>query len=262
MGKGEEPIADAWGLDDLAPLRTRLRREYLAEVITYKVDKNGDVGEEICREDYVFCGASSTLGPPNTRVRLKNRMDNSELFSLNAGIELDDRTGRPREHDGFCYRIAPEDLRLLRICCGRDDLNHTKPTTPNSPPAKESVANGASSGITYGGIPVDQLQDRLSQKVSIDHFDIVVTEPNGWFIERRNAHDAPWMPSCFFPLSLSHSALEFFVYELARLRQRRATVTKPFEGIALVMMVDGARVQIAKIAVGFSEHLNKEGAAR
>jgi hypothetical protein len=229
----EEPIVDSWGLEGRAPLRTRLRREYLAKVVMYEV-RNGKVGEEMCREDYVFCGASSaSIGPPHTQVRLKNRMDNSVLFSLSTGVELDDSTGRPTEHDVFCYRIAPEDLRLLRIRCGRDDLNQKEPLA--TIPQLEEVENGNGGG------------------------EMMETNRNGWLIERRKAYGAPWTPSTLFLLSLSYSAIEFFVYELARLRQRRATVTKPFEGIALVMIVEGVRIPIAKVEVGFDE-TTKNGA--
>jgi hypothetical protein len=120
------------------------------------------------------------------------------------------------------------------------------------------VAGGVLSGIAYDGIPVEQLQERLSQKVHIDHFHVVVVEPNGWLIERRKTLLSAWEASVFFPLSLTHSALEFFVYELNRLRKRKATISKPFEGIRLVMMVDAQRVPVTSVAVGFTERVKKE----
>jgi hypothetical protein len=109
-----------------------------------------------------------------------------------------------------------------------------------------------------GARTVEAVADKY-YKVVTDHFNVVVVGPNGWLIERRKAHGAPWKPSTFLPLSMSYFAIDFFIHELARLRRRRATVTKPFEGIQFIMMVDGVRIPIAKIAVGFGEHVKKEG---
>jgi hypothetical protein len=230
----EEPVVDSWGLEGRAPLRTRLRREYLVQVITCKIAGKGEVGEEICRGDYVFYGASSiSMSHPHTEVHLQNEMGGDSLFSLLTGNELDFCTHQPKKHAAFNEHIAPEDLRLLRIRCGRDDLNQKEPLA-TKPQLEKKVVTGKGCGV-------------------------MGFKSNGWLIERRKAHSAPWTQSTLFPLYLSYSAIEFFVYELARLRQRRATVTKPFEGIALVMIVEGVRITIAKVAVGFDE-TTKNGA--
>ena len=72
-----------------------------------------------------------------------------------------------------------------------------------------------------------------------------MSHPNLWLIERRASLELPWKLSVGFPLSMTHSALEFFVHERDRIWKN--THPTAFEGMRIVLMVDGNRIEIGGI---------------
>ncbi len=122
------------------------------------------------------------------------------------------------------------------------------------------MMSGQKRGMMYGGMPIERMIARFENDypIRIDVLNgVIVIEPNGWLIERQKKLRASWKASAFFPLSLTYSALEFFLHECQRLRRRRRALTKPYEGMRLIMMVNGKCVGISAIVVGAIDRAEK-----
>jgi hypothetical protein len=65
-----------------------------------------------------------------------------------------------------------------------------------------------------------------------------------WVIERKKSPELPWKLSVGFPMSMTHSALDFFVHERERIRGADLPI---FEGMRLVLMTGGTRIDIAGV---------------
>ena len=89
------------------------------------------------------------------------------------------------------------------------------------------------SKLQYDGVPIHEVMKQSSKAVT--NYSLVVVKQNGWLIERRKAHSAPWTASLFFPLSRSYSAMEFYFAEERRIEQ----TSSEYEGLRLVFF-DGA----------------------
>lgn len=75
-----------------------------------------------------------------------------------------------------------------------------------------------------------------------------ISHPTLWLIERKRSRKTPWVASVGFPISLTYSALEFFIYECDRIKKARGV--KGFEGARLIMKLGEHRVEVDQVEVG------------